>query len=663
MIEGGDRRVSEADNRPSIRIHLDQQVTIEAVRGQEEVEDALVATEITGFTVEDDLYVLRGALSFSGFLRQEDPNARGEQLPALDDGDIFATDDAVAEAPVLPFHHRLPFLLQVPVQAQLAHQRENGILNVNPKIGQWNVHVLGEETVHLRAELIIQGLSAQEGYVFRCGSQEEGVAASKLDTLLDAEEARHPFTPPQAEETTEFEAPFEPAQWSIEEGANFAEHRSAAEEVSEDDWVIESPAQETAAHESFAPFAKETVEVAQVREESFAEESFAEEEADDEVVFTPDPRLVFPMPGPDSEWAKQLEAVDRAFGDAVRNQQLPYVEPQSFEEAFEQAQTIVSSLQDQLGQGYRPGTGFDQVPVANLEELFGTVLSQQAGDQVFEQVTDQVDDEEEQAPRAELDQVSDEEAFVLEYTAEERHEEEPVLEEIVLDGRTDPVEVVETVAEVQAFETPQVIEAAVDAHEAPAFQDAEQEEAERPVVAEYEFEDEVVVDGEFNANSVPEVVQNIVPKAAVGPKLSVGGKMPELVESAPIKLSTLLGDSPARVPESASLPPAAQLIRESQSYSESPAYGAESAYYAGESQSAAVQTSKGGHNSDSIWGDILIGQESKVTMKFRIVQEEDSLPDLAEIYQTSVNDLVRANNLQRQEVDRGQILYIPTRRR
>jgi stage VI sporulation protein D len=59
----------------------------------------------------------------------------------------------------------------------------------------------------------------------------------------------------------------------------------------------------------------------------------------------------------------------------------------------------------------------------------------------------------------------------------------------------------------------------------------------------------------------------------------------------------------------------------------------------------------------------LIGQESKVTMKFRIVQEEDSLPDLAELYQTSVNDLVRVNNLQRQEVDRGQILYIPTRRR
>jgi hypothetical protein len=219
-------------------------------------------------------------------------------------------------------------------------------------------------------------------------------------------------------------------------------------------------------------------------------------------------------------------------------------------------------------------------------------------------------------------------------------------------------EVLETVDAVHEFETPQLSEATAYEQGAHVFHDAEQEEAERPVVAEYEFEDEVAGHG-FTSSPVADVVQNIAPKAAVGPKLSVGGKAPELVESAPIKLSALLSESRARVPESGSLPAAAQLIRESQSYSQSHAYG-ESAYYG---ESASVQTSQGGHNSDSIWGDILLGHESKVTMKFRIVQEEDSLPELAEIYQTSVNDLVRVNNLQRQEVDRGQILYIPTRRR
>ncbi|MGZ4164010.1 MAG: LysM peptidoglycan-binding domain-containing protein, partial [Tumebacillaceae bacterium] len=626
--------MSEADNRPSIRIHLDQQVTIEAVQGQEEVEDALVATEITGFTVEDDLYVLRGALSFSGFLRQEDPNARLDQLPdALDDGDIFATDDSIAEAPVLPFHHRLPFLLQVPVQAQLNHQRENGILNVNPKIGQWNVHVLGEETVHLRAELIIQGLSAQEGYVFRCGSQEEGVAASKLDTLLDAEEARHQFAPPQAQEEAEFEAPFEPAQWSIEEGAHLAEHRSSAEEVSEDDWVIESPAQETATPEAFAPFAEGfpgmpfqtgfSVEPQQFREEEASEE--------DDVVFTPDPRLVFPMPDPNSDWAKQLEAVDRAFGEALSNQQLPFAEQPSFEQLYEQAQSIVNSLgnslQNELGQGYRPGTGYDQ-PVAHFEHV-----EQFVGDVSDAQSAPHIEMEERFEPHFAGEQVPDDEAFVLEESADERSE------------------VLETVDVVQEFETPQLSEANTHEHGAHVFHDAEQEEAERPIIAEYDFEDEVTDQG-YTPSPVADVVQNIAPKAAVGPKLSVGGKAPELVESAPIKLSALLSESRTRVPESGSLPAAAQLIRESQSYSESHSYSGESAYYG---DSASVQTSQAGHNSDSIWGDILIGQESKVTMKFRIVQEEDSLPDLAEIYQTSVNDLVRANNLQRQEVDRGQI--------
>ena len=76
-------------------------------------------------------------------------------------------------------------------------------------------------------------------------------------------------------------------------------------------------------------------------------------------------------------------------------------------------------------------------------------------------------------------------------------------------------------------------------------------------------------------------------------------------------------------------------------------------------------SSKGhAHESESIWGDLLLEQrETKVTMKFRIVQQQDSLTGLAEHYNTSVNELVRANNLQQQQVDTGQILYIPMKRR
>ena len=149
--------MAEAENKPSIRIHIDQQVTIDAVNGREEVEDATVATEITGFDVEGDSYILKGALSLTGFLRQADES--GELPDEFDDQDVFAAE-AAAEAQLIPLHQRMPFVLQVPVAAQVQHQREAGILNVNPRIGQWNLHVLGEKTVHLRCELILQGLSS-----------------------------------------------------------------------------------------------------------------------------------------------------------------------------------------------------------------------------------------------------------------------------------------------------------------------------------------------------------------------------------------------------------------------------------------------------------------------------------------------------------------------
>ncbi|MGB8956241.1 MAG: LysM peptidoglycan-binding domain-containing protein [Tumebacillaceae bacterium] len=809
-----------AENKPMIRIHLDQQVTIDAVSGHEEVEDATVITEITGFDVEDDLYVLRGALTFSGFLRMEDASDTGTELPdAFDDRDVFATDEEMPEAPVMPFHHSLPFVLQVPVAAQQTHQRESGVLNVNPKIGQWNVHVLGEQTVHLRAELVIQGLSGQDGYVFRCGSQEEGVVASKLDQLLDQEESRSFIPPaPQLEEEA-FEPPFESA-WQAEEGANFAGMRQAFEgvesaEAPEDDWLIESPVQE-------------------LDEEQ-------REEAETEVVFTPDPSIVFPMPAPDTDWARQLEAADHAFSghvphvtplagarehtraydpqhDLIAEQGFATVENASQHVANEagakpddaaehDANDFVaqegfvaerSANESDANEGFAPeryanesdaNEGFAQEQYANEFLTRDGFAAERFANEVFakedfaaERIADEVVVKEDFAAERTANEVFAKEGFAAErsadevvvkegfaaersagavfakedFAAERTADEVFAKEDFAAERSTGAVFAKEGFAaerstdEVFAKEdftaerfandvfandpvsqqdfTPdrfatedfaperfalETFEAERGAQEGfgqeqftrhatdsePHAEHAEQQEpfpfelertentAELTVAdhetsalatiapeieAEYHFEDELPAEEAIPAAAPPmEIVEQPFAKSA-GPKLSVSAKGVTMQTDEPIKLSALLGDSRAQAVEalaesayveSGSLTESAQLIRESLTYAESATQAANDAHEFSE-PAAPVSTSEQGHNSDSIWADLLFAsRETKTTMKFRVVQEDESLPDLAEQYNTPLNDLLRANNLQQNHVDAGQILYIPQRRR
>ena len=160
-----------------------------------------------------------------------------------------------------------------------------------------------------------------------------------------------------------------------------------------------------------------------------------------------------------------------------------------------------------------------------------------------------------------------------------------------------------------------------------------------------------------------------------GPKLSVGAKGVTMQTDEPIKLSALLGDSRAQAVEalaesacveSGSLTESAQLIRESLTYAESNTHFADADDEIQEfiEPAAPVLTSKQGYTSNSFWGDLLFAnRETKTTMKFRIVQEDESMPDLAEKYNTPLGELLRVNNLQHNHVDAGQILYIPQRRR
>ena len=746
-----------AENKPMIRIHLDQQVTIDAVSGHEEVEDATVITEITGFDVEDELYVLRGALTFSGFLRMEDASDTGIELPdAFDDRDVFATDEEMPEAPVMPFHHSLPFVLQVPVAAQQAHQRESGVLNVNPKIGQWNVHVLGEQTVHLRAELVIQGLSGQDGYVFRCGSQEEGAVASKLDQLLDQEESRS-FVPPAPQlEEEAFEPPFEPA-WQAEEGANFRQAFEGVEsaEVSEDDWLIESPVQEM-------------------------DEEQREGEEETEIVFTPDPSIVFPMPAPDTDWARQLEAADRAFSGHAPHD-TPLVGAKEYARAYDPQYDLLAgsgfatvndapqhvanepaAKQDFAAEhdanDFVAKEGFAALRDANeSDENEGFALERDANESdsndgfATERYANETFAEEDFATEQYANETFAEEGFAAERYANEspaeegfaleRFANEPVAREAAQqqfgtehfahepaarDGfaqehiPNEPVSNEDFTPErfakedfsperfaLETFESeggaPEGFrQAAFTQHESAPEPHVEAASEQQPLTielertentaeltvnetnttapaatapeieAEYHFEDELPEEEAVPAAAPPvETVEQPFAKST-GPKLSVGAKGVTMQTDEPIKLSALLGDSRTQAVEahagsasveSGSLTEAAQLIRESLSYTESSAHAADTTDEFAE-PAAPVYTSEKGHAGDSIWADLLFAsRETKTTMKFRIVQEDESLPDLAEQYNTPLNDLLRANNLHQNHVDAGQILYIPQRRR
>ncbi|MBL0387087.1 LysM peptidoglycan-binding domain-containing protein [Tumebacillus sp. ITR2] len=676
--------MAEAENKPSIRIHVDQQVTIEGVRGHEEVEDETVATEITGFDVEDDLYVLRGALSFSGFFRQEDEG--DVPLPdAFEDRDVFDAGADVPEAPVLPFHHRLPFLLQVPVTAQEVHQRESGSLYVNPKIGQWNVHVLGEDTIHLRAELVLQGLSGQEGYVFRCGTQEEGVKpASSLDNLLEQEESRT-LVPPAVSDDEEFDAPFDNA-WA----SNYRQSLDVVEEpASEDDWLIESPAPD--AHTAEAEYDADRHE----------DEEQAEEDEEDVILFTPDPRLVFPMPDAETDWAKELNAVEQAFPNG-----LPLQEQDLFNQAqamFEQAQRQYPELQNvDFAEASREV--MEHLQVSNFEDLQRSLFEQAQSPyanqflnpyadpdqnhayeadqyrEVYDRAFDQYSKFQGSRPQEEVPSSSGTPSSSSSggATADAYHE---AYNRIVSShGTPSPYDEDADAFVVEDARTEQLTELE-DTFDAPEPFEAQEEETERPVLevveetveATYEFEDEVPPQEIIAA--APEVVEPHVKQS--GPKLSVGSK--SLISESTgnsLKLSSLLGDSRTQpeAPEvvDAGYTESAQLTRESNTLGSIVSNnGANSSNKIESSDSivsnnggniaAPLYTPQDAH--DSVWGNFLRQKETKTTLKFRIVHEQDSLHELAEQYNTTPSDLQRANRLTRQEVETGQVLYIPTKRR
>lgn len=152
--------MSEYNSGALIRLPIDQELFMELVRAGDTIDDATVATEVVSFERVGDAYVLEGAIVFAGYMERED-----EVDESSGRFSVGTEDDEYVQH----VHHRMPFVLRVPISAQ-----PRGLVNVKSRISSWSLHVIREKWLRVVAELQINGLNGSRGYHFECGTQELG---------------------------------------------------------------------------------------------------------------------------------------------------------------------------------------------------------------------------------------------------------------------------------------------------------------------------------------------------------------------------------------------------------------------------------------------------------------------------------------------------------
>ncbi|MFB5191091.1 LysM peptidoglycan-binding domain-containing protein [Alicyclobacillus fastidiosus] len=150
--------MSEQAREPLIRLPIDQEIFMDTVTSTDSVEDATVATEVVSFEKDGDVYELEGAVVFAGYVRSTNDAA------TTDEAAITGRDE---EEAVRHIHHRLPFVLRVPVEAQ-----SSGLVNVKSRLSGWALDVVSDNWLNVKGTLEIHGLVGEQGYHFQCGAQE-----------------------------------------------------------------------------------------------------------------------------------------------------------------------------------------------------------------------------------------------------------------------------------------------------------------------------------------------------------------------------------------------------------------------------------------------------------------------------------------------------------
>ncbi len=195
--------MSEPDRAPLIQLSVNQEVFIDTVRDGDVIEDATVATEVTSFDRVGDAYVLEGAIVFAGYLTGEGVEG-GAEAREFDSLSIDFDGGSIAKH----VHHRMPFVLRVPVKSQ-----PRGIVNVASRIAAWNLGVISAGWIRVVADLNIVGLNGTQGYHFQCGAQEAGDLFfdpswdRSLDTVASPAESSTFDKPPAFSDATAFADP------------------------------------------------------------------------------------------------------------------------------------------------------------------------------------------------------------------------------------------------------------------------------------------------------------------------------------------------------------------------------------------------------------------------------------------------------------------------
>ncbi len=148
-----------------LELFVDQQVFVDAVRGNEQVEEFSALTEVTTLEQRGENLYLEGNMLFTAYLADDMP----------EQGD----DHVNGEQAVEHLQHRMPFDISLPAAAQ-----GPGLLSVSVHVPDATMDILGPGWIHLRAVLEFEGLQESGGYTAHCGAQEAIVPPKIVESFV-----------------------------------------------------------------------------------------------------------------------------------------------------------------------------------------------------------------------------------------------------------------------------------------------------------------------------------------------------------------------------------------------------------------------------------------------------------------------------------------------
>lgn len=522
-----------------------------------------------------------------------------------------ARDGDPEQALFVPVDYQLPFALRIPTSGQPDY------LDVKTRMRDWQIGVLPPNYLQVQAELTVTGLDARNGYSFYCGDQEDWVLPQEME--------------PESAEVRQIEQQEEDAAETSTANSRWESPDSG---YNEQDWMMERS---------------------------------DEPDAQDTLVFEPG-----------SAWKQQIDSglqssVQSGIGEDVR----------AGEETREEVFEFEALADEAAAQGDHPEKAesldsiakttpaavwsiFDVPPVApaplQMEESLAKSVA--ADDPVLGKARGQTVTPY-SVPRAETNSVTAETNSV---TAETEGAEETA-------NAADEAESIAT-----ENQEPQSLVTAVSDTEIEMEAIADAAGSEQPVQAEAAIPD---LQAESAMQEEPMIA--VQESAKGGPKVSFGSAKEELSS---IKLSGLLSGSVTKSDRTEQMkdPSSGQAARATAANPNATMISDSSLIHgiAGESadipktmaesgiQSESAQANNeaedaeyvNGDQNSSIWGNWLkIDSEQGYTLKFRIIQESESLEQVAKRFELPIENLMRANGLTNEQVDPGQVLLIPGKRR